>query len=77
MKKGKSTKTKFIATVSEKEINLVDKIAKDLKNDGNKIEKVSSMFGIINGKSDSSLEELKARYQSRGISIEPDGEVGI
>lgn len=77
MKKSKSKETKFIATVSENKIKHVDKIAEDLKNDGIKVDQISSMFGIINGKSKSSLEELKAKYQSKGISIEPDREVSI
>ncbi len=77
MKRGKSKETKFIATVSGNKIKHVDKIAEELIKDGIKVDNVSQMFGIINGKSEASLEELKTKYQSRGISIEPDREVSI
>lgn len=77
MKTGKSKETKFIATVSEKKLKHVDKIAKDLSNDGLQIENVSKMFGIISGKSQSSIDELKTKYQSQNISFENDREVGI
>lgn len=70
MKRGKSKKTKFIATVKEEEVKHVDKIAEDLSNDGIQIDNVSKLFGIISGESPSSLDELKSKYEPKGISIE-------
>jgi len=77
MKTGKLRETKFIATVNENKINQVNEIADDLIRDGVKVENISEMFGIINGKSKSSLEELKAKYKSKGLSIEPNRDVSI
>jgi hypothetical protein len=73
----KSKITKFIATVKEDYVKDVDKIAEDLSNDGVHIDKVSKLFGIISGNSQSSLEELKSKYEPKGISFEHDREVKI
>ena len=77
MKKSKSKETKFIATVSENKISHVERIAEDLAKDGIQVDKVSKMFGIISGKSKSSLDELKMKYGSRDLCIEPDSNVKI
>jgi len=73
----KSKNTKFIATVKEDDVKDVDKIAEDLSSDGIQIDKVSKLFGIINGNSHSSLEELKSKYEPKGISFEQDRDVKI
>ncbi len=77
MKTAKSKETKFIATVSGNKLKHIDKIAKDLIKDGVKVDNVSQMFGIINGKSKSTLNELKIKYKSKGILIESDREVSL
>lgn len=77
MKTAKEGKTKFIATVQEDKVAHIDKIAQSLKNDGVNVGKVSSLFGIISGKSNDSLEELKSKYEPRGLTIEPDRDVSL
>lgn len=67
---GKPKKTSFIATLDENKIQHIDKFAQSFKDDGVKVEKVSPMFGIISGKSDASLDELKSKYEHKGLKIE-------
>lgn len=67
--------TKFIASIEEKEIVNIQKIAQILENKGCKITNILSFTGIISGEifgDESSLQELKVK----GIKhIEEDGEV--
>jgi hypothetical protein len=64
----------FIVTVDEKKMSEIDKIARSLAKDGNKIGKISKMFGIINMQSEHPLEVLKKKYIQHGITIESEGE---
>lgn len=73
----KAGKTKFIVTLPKNKIPHIDKIAQTLKDDGVKVEQVSSMFGIISGNAKSTLQELKQKYEPKGLTIEPDREVSI
>ena len=75
--KAKGQKTKFIATLDENKIQHIDKFAENLKQDGITVDQVSRMFGIISGKADASLDELKSKYEPKGMKIEPDRSVSI
>ena len=72
---GKQKRNKqFIVTVDEKKLSDLDNIAKSLEKDGNKIENISKMFGIINMKSEHPLEVLQKKYTQHGLTIESEGE---
>ncbi len=71
---AKQKKKQFIITVDENKMSDIDKIAQSLAKDGNKIDKISKMFGIINMKSEESLESLKKKYVQHGLTIESEGE---
>jgi hypothetical protein len=74
---GKKKQTKFIATLDENKIQHIDKFAKTFKDDGVKARIISSLGGIISGQSNESLEELKMKYEPKGLKIEPDRSVGF
>ena len=67
--------TKFIASVDSGNAHKIEDIAKELNDDGVKINHVSSMLGYLSGKTDSSIEELQSKYKSKGLNIEPDRKV--
>lgn len=74
----KTTKksTKFIASLNNKSAK-IEEIAKILDEDGVKVNHVSSMLGYISGKANVSIEELQAKYESKGLKIELDSQVSI
>ena len=72
--KQKKQKDFFIVTVPESKINQIAEIAKSLEKDGNKINKIYKMFGLINIQSNDSVNDLKEKYNTQGLKFEADGE---